>query len=220
MLGRTVDRLVERFPYPAQIIISPDRPTELTLHVARALQFRHSPVELLPEKELEGKGAAVLRGLSLASGDVVGFFDADGPFKVSELASLASLVGSGEADCAIASKWLGRSYLEVKSYSMLSKKILGRGLNLLTRAAFGLKMADTQGGAKLLSRAAWDGIDKDFTCLGFDFDVELLWKLQLNGARIQEVAMSCRERSRSRLYLPDLGRILLNLARLRVDGTS
>ncbi len=164
-----------------------------------------------------GKGGAILSGLCRCGGQVIGFVDADGPFPPELLARrLIQPVLTGRVDCAIASKWLGRGYREMSTYNLGSKKVLSRGLNIATRRLFQLPFADTQGGAKFFSRQAFEAICPDFTCLGFDFDVELLWKLNEWGARIEEVYLPCTQSTRSSFRLRESLRMAANMARLLI----
>ena len=68
----------------------------------------------------------------------------------------------------------------------VSRKILAFGWNFLSRLLLGMNFRDTQAGAKFFKKSFFDKIDKKLTCKGFDFDIELLYKLKKAGARIKE----------------------------------
>ena len=216
VLDEVVRELADRPPFPVEFILVVNGSRNGTPEVARRLARDLPGVRALIHPGRLGKGGAILEGFRDAAGDVIGFQDADGPFAPADLWSLAQRVGAGGADCAISSKWLGQRYREVTSYGAAGKRLFSRGLNLITRTAFGLPFADTQGGAKFLTRRALAAIGGDFRCRGYDFDVELLFRLARAGLRIEERFLPCRKKTTLFRDLP-MGRMLLRLARLRLS---
>jgi glycosyltransferase involved in cell wall biosynthesis len=173
-----------------------------------------SQVRVLEFPNLLGKGKAILRGFAAAQGRILGFVDADGTTDLYVVGRLADQVDRDECDCAIASKWKDKPFVEVMGYSSLLKKVLSRGLNIATRTLFRMPFSDTQCGAKFLKRSVWDRIGSDFLCQGFDFDVELLLRIQSCGFRVSETALSCRRAPSSSFRMRDLAPMALNLSRL------
>ena len=215
VLDAVVRELAAAPPFPVELILVVNGSRNGTPDVARRLAEEISAVRTLVYPEPLGKGGAILEGFREARGAVIGFQDADGPFAPAELWSLADIVRSGAADCAISSKWLCQRYSEVTTYAAAGKRLFSRVLNLITRHVFGLPFADTQGGAKFLARRALAAVGDDFLCLGFDFDVELLYRLVRAGFRIEERFLPCRNRSTEFRHL-QMGRMLLRMARLRL----
>lgn len=216
-LWRTVGRLVPHLPAAHEILLVINGTSSRNATAAGELAAVYPTVHLLQFGRPLGKGGAILAGLAHARGEVLGFVDADGPFPAGEVVQrLVRPVLEGRVEAAIASKWLGRRFGEVKSYNRTSKKVFGRLLNLGTHALFGLPFADTQGGAKFLSREVWQRLDPHFTCRGFDFDVELLFKLQRAGARVAEVYLPARRSAHSTVEAATVLRMTGRLAALRL----
>jgi glycosyltransferase involved in cell wall biosynthesis len=217
-LEQSVRSLVRALPGPLEVIVVSNATNPSTPEVARRLADELPQVTAVVHPGRMGKGWAIIWGLTQARGQVLGFCDADGPFDAGDLARMVDSVQRGDCDCAIASKWLGHSYRQVQTYTLSSKKAVSRALNLATRGLFRLPFADTQGGAKFFSRRAWESIDQRFTCLGFDFDVELLWKLHRAGAQIQERYLPCRASRSTSIRPVDLARMVRRLLELRLRG--
>jgi glycosyltransferase involved in cell wall biosynthesis len=217
-LADVARELIATAPYPLELVLVVNGSRNRTAEVARRVAAGSTGAKALVFPERLGKGGAVLAGFAAATGEVLGFVDADGPFDPADLWSLGAIVTDGRADCAIASKWRGLRYGEVTTYAVAAKKLFSRGLNAITRTVFRLPFADTQGGAKFLSRAAWEAISataQPFLCTGFDFDVELLHRLVRAGAKVEERFLPCRRQSTTFRHL-GMGRMLLRLARLRL----
>ena len=159
-----------------------------------------------------GKGGGVLEGLAAASGPVVGYFDADGSTTIGEMNRLFSAVGS--ADGAIGSRWVPGSRLTVPQG--LLRRIESRGFNLIIRILFGLPYHDTQCGAKVFRRAAVAAVLPSMVSRGFEFDVELLWRLRLAGFTITEVPIEWQNKGDSRVERRDMLRMLAGLVRIRL----
>ncbi len=134
-----------------------------------------------------GKGGAIIEGLKVAKKSIVGFVDSDGSFDESMIKKVLKEIDG--YDVAIASKWKGKKFFDVKYVftNKLGGKLGSRVWNLLIRILFGLNISDTQAGLKFFKKSVYDSIDHDFICRGFDIDVELLSKLNDKGYTIKEV---------------------------------
>ncbi|MFH0831818.1 MAG: glycosyltransferase [archaeon] len=147
---------------------------------AEAKKNKHARILAISER---GKGFAVLAGFKAAKYPVIGFMDADCVFNLNSVRNMMKYLE--EYDCVIASKWQGRSIFSIPE--PLTRKILAVGWKALGIFFFHIRFHDTQAGCKFLSRKAFNSIDKNFICTGFDFDVELLYKLKKQGMKIKEV---------------------------------
>ena len=153
--------------------------TDATADVARTVKG----VKVL-EIEEKNKGTAVLHGFKLAQGEYIGFVDADGVFGAEAVQRL--LAELADADCVIASKRKGH-YARSFSGHSFSKRMATKAWNRLVKFLLGLDFADTQAGLKFMHSYVYDAIEKKFTCKGFAFDVELLYKIKKAGYRIKEI---------------------------------
>lgn len=158
-----------------------------------------------------GKGGAILEGMHLASGSLIGYMDADASTSFSQMLMLFDLLDG--ADAVIGSRWIGGSIL-LREQGFF-RKLESRVFNLIIRFLFGLSFKDTQCGAKVFKKAAIDAVIADMVATGFEFDVELLWRIQRAGFRIREHPISWHNMGDSRVRRSDVLGMLVGLIRLR-----
>jgi glycosyltransferase involved in cell wall biosynthesis len=158
-----------------------------------------------------GKGGGVLEGMKVAGAPVIGFFDADGSTSISEMLRLVTAAAS--ADGAIGSRWADGAKLTVRQGIM--RRLESRGFNLLIRILFGLSYHDTQCGAKVFSKSAINTVLPRMVSRGFEFDVELLWRMKRAGYRIVEVPIEWQNKGDSRVEKRDMIRMFAGLIRVR-----
>jgi dolichol-phosphate mannosyltransferase len=158
-----------------------------------------------------GKGGGVMEGLRAARAPLVGYFDADGSTSIGEMMKLFSrLPGS---DGAIGSRWVAGSTLRVRQGIL--RRMESRAFNLLIRMLFGLTYNDTQCGAKVFTKDAIDAVLPLMTTRGFEFDVELLWRLRRAGYSITEVPIIWQNKGDSRVQKRDMIRMIKGLFAIR-----
>src|SRR5665647_890302 len=143
-----------------------------------------------------GKGGGVIAGLQAARSPLVGYFDADGSTSIDEMKRL--FLSLATVDGAIGSRWIPGSKLKVRQ-SVL-RQIESRAFNLLIRVLFGLSYHDTQCGAKVFKKSAIDAVVPRMISRGFEFDVELLWRLKSAGFRVTEVPIEWQNKGDSRVH--------------------
>ena len=158
-----------------------------------------------------GKGGGVLAGLSAAQASLVGYFDADGSTSIGEMLRLFDAVGS--ADGAIGSRWVPGSNLTIRQGWL--RRMESRGFNLIMKTLYGLPYHDTQCGAKAFRKAAVDAVLPSMISRGFEFDVELLWRLRSAGYTITEVPIEWQNKGDSRVRKRDMINMLAGLFTIR-----
>jgi dolichol-phosphate mannosyltransferase len=164
-----------------------DRRKDLTI---RCLRFDHRL----------GKGGGVLAGLRAAGSPCVGYFDADGSTSIDEMKRL--FLSLSTADGAIGSRWIPGAHLRVRQSFL--RRLESRAFNLLIRILFGLNYYDTQCGAKVFKKSAIDAILPMMKSTGFEFDVELLWRLCRAGFQVVEVPIEWQNKSDSHVRKTDM----------------
>ena len=158
-----------------------------------------------------GKGGGVIAGLTAARSHLVGYFDADGSTSVDEMKRL--FLALSTVDGAIGSRWIAGSTLKVRQGIL--RQLESRAFNLLIRVLFGLRYHDTQCGAKVFKKSAIDAVVPQMISRGFEFDVELLWRLQGAGFRVTEVPIEWQNKGDSRVRKRDMIGMLSGLFRVR-----
>jgi dolichol-phosphate mannosyltransferase len=158
-----------------------------------------------------GKGGGVIEGLKEARSEFVGYVDADGSTSLEEMLRLFALLPT--TDGVIGSRWVTGSTLAVKQGFL--RQLESRLFNLLIRTLFGLDFHDTQCGAKVFTKRAVDVILPRMVSTGFEFDVELLWRMKTSGFSIEEVPLVWQNKSDSRVQKQDMIRMLAGLFKIR-----
>ncbi len=200
----------------AEILIVVNGSTDDTGEVARNLERELDNVRSWETPEKLGKGGAIYQGFRLAKGDTVAFTDADNSTVPSQLDRVVTAVGP-EADVALGSRWLPESVQEVPQ--PLGRRIASRVFNIIVRILFGLPFRDTQCGAKAFRLSVLQPLLDKPMSTGWAFDVELIWRLRRQGARVVEVPIEWIDTSGSRLRMHrDAPAMLLELLRIRFLG--
>lgn len=187
-----------------------DATPQLVLEFARA--HPEMTIRCLHHAERMGKGGAIREGMSMASASLVGYMDADASTSFAQIRELFSLING--ADVVIGSRWVKGSVLEKPQG--LFRRIESRIFNYIVKLLFGLPFKDTQCGAKVFKKSAIDAVIREMVSSGFEFDVELLWRLKQRGFRIREHPITWRDTSSSNVRGSDGVRMFGNLVRLRL----
>jgi glycosyltransferase involved in cell wall biosynthesis len=198
-----------------ELIIAEDASTDRTPEIVREFASRNDNVVLTSSRTLAGKGAAVKRGLALATGEVLGFIDGDGSIHPRDFMRVAAAINGG-ADLAVGSRALPTSI--IVRPQPLSRRVAGLIYSLLARALLGTDVRDYQCGCKAFRRGVWT--PPSVACERFAFDTELIAKAHKNGFTIVEVPISWSDKSNSKVSvardaLPMLKCLLKTRAELR-----
>lgn len=168
-----------------EVIVADDGSTDSTVEVALEFQsLRHClRVLRLPHR---GKGFAMRRGVSLASGDVVILCDADLRDGLREARRLEQALERG-ADVAIGSRWV--THLECLGTQPLYRRVSSRIFNGLASHILALPFRDTQCGLKALTHDAAVRIFPRIRMDGWSYDLELIHIALSMGLRVEEVGV-------------------------------
>jgi len=185
--------------------------TDRTPKIVKEFCRQNPRIKLLEFPRKLGKGGGVLKGFTAAGSDVIGFVDADGAVSPEEFDKLVKALDG--ADCAIASRHIMTSKILAKQ--SLMRRVASRGFNLLVRMMFGLLFKDTQCGAKVMKKSVIDSVLPKIMLRGYEFDVELLWKVKRGGYIIKEVPITWRHMGNSTFSLKWAPRMFFNLLKVR-----
>ncbi len=176
-----------------QLIVAEDASTDGISKIVREIASESDNILLSSSRALVGKGAAVKRGLALATGGVLGFIDGDGSIHPKDFMRVAAAVTEG-ADLAIGSRALRTS--TIINPQPLSRRVAGSFFSLLARALLDIDVRDFQCGCKAFRREVWTSTS--VTCSGFGFDAEFLGKAHHQGFTTVEVPITWGDRSNSK----------------------
>ena len=204
MLDDYVPYFTGKYGAEVEFIIVVNGSIDRTEDVAREYAKRCPQIRLIVEPRKVGKGGAIMLGFAAARGVLAGFVDADNSTPPSAYEDLVEHIG--DAGGIIASRW--RKESKVSPRQPLARRIASRVFNLLIRVMFGLRISDTQCGAKLMRRDALQVVMPRLGLTRWAFDVDLLFQLRRAGYRVIEWPTTWRDAAGSKLKV---GRVSLEM---------
>src|SRR5665647_3008368 len=177
-----------------ELVVVEDASTDGTPEIVQEFASRNSNVILTSSSTLTGKGGAIKRGLAAATGDVLGFVDADRSIHPDDFMRLVDAIHGG-ADLAIGSRKLPGSV--ILQPQPLLRRILGSAYAPRARALLQTTERDLQCGCKAFRRSLWDALSVN--CDGFAFDTELVAKANKKGFAVVEVPITWRNKVDSKV---------------------
>jgi len=187
-IGNTIKDIAEsvvQFCSDYEIIVSDDGSRDGTAEVVKKFTAVY-PVRFLANNGNAGKGAAVKRGVAVASKKLVLFMDADNSARLIEVARFLPFLS--DYDIIIGSRQLTGGNIARQEFK--HRKFVGQCFNHLVRFVLGLNFYDTQCGFKLMSLPAARRVFNLMQENGFAFDVELLYIANRLGLTVKEVGIS------------------------------
>jgi dolichyl-phosphate beta-glucosyltransferase len=150
---------------------------KLKLNIASSKQ-----IQLLSYGFHAGKGYAIKRGIAHADGDYICYLDSDLAYSLEHLELLIAELQ--DFDVVIGCRSLASG--NTKGLN-LSRKIVGKAFNFLSRKLFNLPYRDMQAGLKGFKRNSAKALFSRQQMDGFSFDVELIYLAKKYGYSIKEV---------------------------------
>lgn len=207
-IGGTVEKLKNEFKDEAEIIVVDDGSSDKTSEIAKNLG-----VKVIKHEANKGKGAAVKTGFMNATGDLIGFVDADESTSAQDARNVFNSIG--DHDIAIATRKYPGAKIVVKQ--PLLRIIAGDMFHLLTELFFHIGIRDTQCGCKVFKKNAAKDIASKMISSGFEFDVEMLYLARRNKYSIKLVPIIWKHEDKSKLSITRHGpKMLQGLMRLKM----
>jgi glycosyltransferase involved in cell wall biosynthesis len=194
-----------------EIVVVCNGCTDNSLNIVKELKKKYSQINILNFEKKLGKGGAVLEGFKFCKGEIIGFVDADDSIEPEEIKKLLILLE--KVDVIIGSRWLRDSEIIVKQ--SLLRRVASRIFNFLVRKIFNLSFKDTQCGVKFFRREAIENVLKKIKSKGYEFDVEILWRLKNRNYKIREVPISWKHSKDSRFSLWNSPIMFISLLKIR-----
>jgi dolichyl-phosphate beta-glucosyltransferase len=173
-----------------EVIVVCDGCHDATEQEASAFAAR-LPLRVLSYPLNRGKGYAVRKGVSVSTGHLVAFMDADGSTPVCELDRLSRPIQQGQADIVVGSRRTPDARVRV-GQSVL-RRWLGRAFACHAQLVLGLGVHDTQCGFKVFRGSVARTLFAELRCDGFAFDLELLAFARGRNLRVLERGVQWRE---------------------------
>ncbi len=184
--------------------------TDRTAEIIKSLMKTNNRLRLLEFKKKLGKGGALIQGFEAARGSLIGFVDSDESVEPEEFQKLLDTLEF--EDCAIASRYVEGAEISVPQ--PLARRIASRVFNLLVNLLFNLGLKDTHCGAKVFRQRVIKEVLPSMRSKGFEFDVELLWRIKRRGFSIKEVPIAWKHESGSSFGFKNTPSMFLNLLKL------
>jgi glycosyltransferase involved in cell wall biosynthesis len=186
----TIEEIVARVlsvPMRIELIVVDDCSTDGTRERLAELQREHAFTLLLQERNL-GKGAALRRGFSAVTGDIVVVQDADLEYSPEEFPMLVDLIVDGRADVVYGSRFLGRHRV-----FLFTHYFGNRVLTLLTNVLYNTMLTDMETCYKVMRREVVQELN--LRSDGFGIEPEMTAKIFKRGYRVYEVPITYDGRS-------------------------
>jgi dolichol-phosphate mannosyltransferase len=212
-LAGALDRyltILDQMGRPFEVLVVCDGVTDRTAEIARGYGHRGVRVHEFPTRL--GKGGAVVAGMAMAKYDTVGYLDADSPVTGDDIRRLVDSIAT--VDAAIGSRRLKGSVF--MSNVPFGRRIFRVGFNVMTRSVLGLRVHDTQCGAKFFRRSSLVQVLPRVRLRGWAFDAAILFELNRDQRSIEEVPVTWNYDNDSKLPLAQqVPLMLLSIASIR-----
>lgn len=188
----------QRRAQPLQIIVAADG-DDGTRAIVAGMAQEDEELHVFGSHERRGKGFGIRRAVERASGDIIGYVDADNKTPIGEYEKFEPWLNTGY-ELVIGSRAMEESIIERAQpfYRQLGSK----GFAVFMHAVVGLQdIPDTQCGFKFFQASAAKALFQRQVIDGYMFDVEILYLAQKSGYRIVQVPVRWRDDGDSRLEL-------------------
>lgn len=183
-----------------------------TAEIVKNVSKKYPKIKLFEYISKLGKGGAIIEGFKKSSGDYIGFVDADESVLPDQFEILLNELEN--SDCAIGSRRIYGS--QILRRQTLRREISSKIFNALSNGLFDLRIKDTQCGAKVFRRKVIDNVLPKLKSTGFEFDVELLWRIKKESFSIKEVPIIWRHTDKSSFSLKYAPAMFVNLIKRRI----
>jgi dolichyl-phosphate beta-glucosyltransferase len=204
-IGHTVTEAIDYFDarqIRCEIIVSADG-TDGTREAVRELAARRPTrvfdIKVIGSIQRRGKGLGIREGVRLATGDIIGFTDADNKTPITEFDRIAPVLRNGH-HVVIGSRGLRESRIDRPQ--PLHRRLGSKAFGLFMHACVGLDdIIDTQCGFKFFQGDVARDLFQYQQIDGYMFDIEVLCMARQRGYSIMQVPIRWRDDGDSRLQL-------------------
>jgi len=192
-VGAVIDAILDKqLRIEKELIIVESNSTDGTREIVKKYQGRPG-VKLVLEDKPRGKGHAVRAGLAVMSGTIVLIQDADFEYDIHDYDALLEPILQRRASFVLGSRTLGLDDWKVRQFhgNPLKRVLLNTG-QLIFASTFNLlyqkRTTDVNTMFKVFRAECLQGLDLESN--RFDFDIELVCKLVMNGNAPLEVPVN------------------------------
>jgi hypothetical protein len=186
-----------QFVIPHEVIVVESNSTDGTREIVQSFEGRPG-LRIIYEDQPRGKGAAVRRGLTAATGTIVLIQDADFEYDLDDYDALLEPIVQRRASFVLGSRSLGLDDWKVRRFARSRVKafLMNVAQLVFARTFNGLyqqRVTDVNTMFKVFRRECIEGVE--FEASGFSFDIELACMLVKSGYSPMEVPVNYVARS-------------------------
>ncbi len=180
---REAYRFFKKEKIAAEVIVSTDGIRDNTNDIVKKLQKEYKGLLLIAEKEKIGKGAAIKKGVKVATGKYIMFADAGLCVPYKFIKDGIAKIEEGY-DCALASRASKKS--SITKEQPLYRKIGSWLFGLIVRNVMGVpvNIKDTQCGFKIYKNQVAQKIFNNLKTKSFMFDIELILRAKKSNYKM------------------------------------
>lgn len=178
---RDVLERLDTVPWPCSVeyVVVDDCSTDGSWDVIEAYQHDHTIIAVRQPKNL-GKGAALRRGIELATGDIIAMQDADFEYAPEDLVELANAILQNRADIVYGSRYRKNSPNVHRTFHYMVNRLLTFTSNIFS----GLYLSDMETCYKVFRAEILKPITLE--CNRFGFEPEITAKISKLKVRVHE----------------------------------
>lgn len=176
-----------------EIVIVDDGSKDGTRDILKKLAAKDSSLKLIFQKQNQGKGAALKRGILESTGDVVIIQDADLEYDPQDYKRLLYPIERGQADVVYGSRFIGGEPHRLIYYT---NKVANKVLTTLSNMLNGLHLTDVETCYKMFDGKLVRSLAKDLQAKRFGFEAEITARIAKVNVRVYEVGISYYGRSK------------------------
>lgn len=176
-----------------EIIIIDDGSKDGTREILKRRAASNKSIKLIFQKENQGKGAALKKGILESTGDVVVIQDADLEYDPQEYPRLLYPIERGHADVVYGSRFIGGEPRRIIYYR---NQVANKFLTMLSNIFTGLNLTDMETCYKMFIGDLVRELGKDLKAQRFGFEPEITARVAKSKARVYEIGISYYGRSK------------------------
>ena len=209
---------LDQMDIDAEILVVDDGSQDDTAIYVKSVARQDPRVQLLVQPHNQGKGRAIQRGMLEARGHHLLFADADGATPFREVQQLLAAADAGH-EIAIGSRRACSADATRERTGL--RALMGQMFYSFVNFFAVPGINDTQCGFKLFRRDCAQALFADLNESGWAFDVEVLYRAQLTGYGIAEVAVDWHEVDGSKVSpVRDAIRMFVAVFRIRRNNAG